>query len=379
MTSDKDTAAPERRDSPPGNGLSRGIVMMFAALLIGYYLAGRVGNFLRDDGPVVRDFTIMNTYARLTIPESGTSDLTPNQLADLAEEAVRRVDTLMSPFGEHSDVRRLNAAPAGEWVDVDPLTWTVVMEALRWHRLTGGAFDPTIGPIKRLFVFDQSETDVWPDAESFAEARSRVGAEKLRFDREGMRLSWSVDGMRLDLGGIAKGYAADLAAESLIDNGVSNALIDIGGELRVLGQKPGDPPGFWKTGIRNPRRSEVLETLELTNVGVATSGDYERFFIYQGKRHEHIIDPRTGLPLTEHVASATVLHPRSCLAADALATAMCVLGPDEGKEFLKGQALGLFSSGVRVIMLLSTQEGLLRLEYRIDDKGGFSETIAVVG
>lgn len=380
MTNDEYAASGDR-DGEPGrrNQGPRAIIAVLVLAMIGYLLYNRVGTFLRDGGPAVRDFTTMNTFARLTIPQGGASDLTPSQLADAAERAVRRVNDLMGPMGEHSDVRRLNEAPAGEWVEVDPLTWRVVMEALRWHRLSGGAFDPTIGPIKRLFVFDQSETDSFPDKAALDEAKSRVGADKLLFDREGMRLSWAVDGMRLDLGAIAKGFAADRAAEVLLEHGVKNALIDIGGELRVLGEKPGDPPTPWKAGIRNPRRGEVLETLPLKNVAVATSGDYENFFIYKGKRYEHIIDPRAGMPMTERVASVTVLHPESCLAADALATTLCVLGPDEGRDFLKTQALGLFSSGVRVIMLIPVPGGLRRIEWRIDDKGGIFETDDIVG
>lgn len=371
---------PDAADADPGPRRSGGrpgvlniVFLLLALLLAGYYLGGG-GAFWRDRSPAVRDFQIMNTYARITVPESGDSELTPAELADLAEQAIRRVDALMSPFGEGSDIRRLNAAPAGTWVEVDPLTWTVVMEALRWHRLTAGAFDPTIGPIKRLFVFDQSETDAWPDDQAFAQARARVGADKLRFEREGMRLGWAVDGMQLDLGAIAKGFSADLAADTLRERGVRNALVDVGGELRALGMKPGTPPLPWKAGIRNPRKGDVLETLELTDAAVATSGDYERYFLYQGQRYEHIIDPRSGLPLTERVAGVTVAHPASCTAADALATTLCVLGPDAGREFVKGQTLGLFSRGVRVIMLLPVPDGLRRVEFRVDDKGGFFES-----
>jgi thiamine biosynthesis lipoprotein len=292
-------------------------------------------------------------------------------LADLAEKAVREVDALMSPFGGDSDVRRLNGAPAGVWVEVNPLTWRVVMEALRWHRLSEGAFDPTIGPVKGLFQFNRTEVDSWPDAQALAEARERVGAKKLLFDREGMRLSWERDGMILDLGAIAKGFAVDRAAEVIAAQGVKNAIIDVGGELRLLGQKPGDPPAPWRAGIRHPRDGgRMLETLELSGQAVATSGDYENFFVYRGRRYEHIIDPRSGLPLAGGAASVTVIHPQSCLAADAMATTLCVLGPDQAGEFMRRQAWGLFSRGVRAIVLLVGPDGALRRrEFNLDQAG----------
>lgn len=349
--------------------LNRTLLLSFAALLLGYSLSNLGRSWWRGKGAVARDFETMNTYGRITIPEnSGATDST-EEIAALAEGMVQRVNALMSPFGERSDIKRLNDAPAGQWVEVDPLTWRVVMEALRWNRLSGGAFDPTIGPVKRLFTFDGSEAKSWPSEEALAEAKSKVGADKLLFEREGMRLAWAVDGMRLDLGAIAKGFAADLAAEELMRHGVRNALVDIGGELRVLGLKP---PKMvpWRAGVRHPRGDGMYETLPLEDVGVATSGDYERYFMYEGKRYEHIIDPRLGLPLQGGLASVTVVHPTSCLAADALATTLCVLGVEGGEAFLREQGLGLFSSGVRVIMLGVEGDGVSRTEIVVDAEGG---------
>ncbi|MDR1519745.1 MAG: FAD:protein FMN transferase [Planctomycetota bacterium] len=339
-------------------------VLALLALALGWFWRG-------DDAGAVREFEVMRTYARIAIPAGSGSHLPASDLADLAEKAVREVDALMSPFGGDSDVRRLNEAPAGAWVEVNPLTWRVVMEALRWHRLSEGAFDPTIGPVKGLFQFNRTEVDSWPDAQTLAEARERVGAEKLLFDREGMRLSWERDGMILDLGAIAKGFAVDRAAEVIAAQGVKNAIIDVGGELRLLGQKPGEPPAPWRVGIRHPRdEGRTLETLELSGQAVATSGDYENFFVHQGRRYEHIIDPRSGLPLTGGAASVTVIHPQSCLAADAMATTLCVLGSDQIDEFMRRQARGLFSRGVRAIVLLVGPDGgLRRREFNLDQAG----------
>ncbi|MCD8349001.1 MAG: FAD:protein FMN transferase [Planctomycetaceae bacterium] len=349
--------------------IGRTFIIAAFAMMLGYYLSS-AGRGWFSGGPVVRDFETMNTYGRITLPEGSGVGIDPELAVAEAEAAVARVNTLMSPFGEASDVKRLNDSPAGVWVSVDPLTWRVVMESLRWHRLSGGAFDPTIGPVKRLFTFDGRETEAWPSDEALADARSRVGADKLRFEREGMRLSWAVDGMRLDLGAIAKGFAADLAMESLIRNGARHALVDIGGELRAIGGKPGDAGEPWRAGIRHPRDDDVIERFEMVDGAVATSGDYERFFLHNGVRYEHIIDPRTGMPLTEGPASVTVIHPSSCLASDALATTLCVLGERDGEAFIREQSLGLFSSGVRVIMLLAEEDGVRRVEMVVNAEGG---------
>jgi thiamine biosynthesis lipoprotein len=375
------------RRPPPGRAakLNRLLVMCLTAMAVGYFMSGWTKRLFADSEPSDRRFETMATYGRIFVPRASGTAESPSVAAEAAETAVKEVNDLMSPFGEASDIRRLNETPAGEWVEVSPHTWNVVMEALRWNRLSGGAFDPTIGPLKKLFTFEQQEAVEWPDEKSLADARARVGADKLLFDREGMRLSWKTDGMRLDLGAIAKGYGSDRAAETLLASGAANALVDIGGELRLLGGRPGADTSSsaatspWRAGIRNPRGNDVLERLDLENAAVATSGDYENFFLYKGERYEHIIDPRSGLPLKESVASVTVIHPDSCLAADALATTLTVLGVEEGRAFLEEQALGLFTNGVRVIMLSPEKDGRLRrVEYNIDKDGMLTTDETVV-
>lgn len=333
-------------------GVNRTLTFVIIAMLAGYFLSGWGRKWLRDNKESERHFDTMNTYGRIRVLPGDTLQDSPAKLAEVAEEVVKRVAELMSPVGDTSDVVRLNNAKAGEWVSVNPMTWHVVMEALRWHRLSGGAFDPTIGPVKQLFRFEQSEAIAWPSAAALSAAQERMGAEKLLFDREGMRLAWAREGMRLDLGAIAKGFSADLAAKTLQQNGVTRGLVDIGGELRLIGQREDGPDGTWRTGIKSPRNDRIVEKLALADAAVATSGDYERFFTYKGIRYQHIIDPRVGLPMTRGPASVTVIHPSSCLAADALATTLCVLGPEKGKEFIEKQALSLFAQGgVKVVIL----------------------------
>ena len=364
----------------PAPNTRRLTLLCLAALAAGYFLSGSITRWMRDDAGVEHDFEAMRTYARITIPKGeGNDGLTPAELAQKAEEAVREISDLMGPVGNTSDVRALNEAPAGTWVELNPLTWRVLMEALRFHRLSGGAFDPTIGPVKKLFKFERAETDFWPAEDDLRQAQESTGADKILYAREGMRAALARPGMRLDFGAIAKGYGADRAAEVLAAHGVRNALINIGGELRVMGLKPGSPATQWRAGIRNPRDDSIIEELPLSDAAVATSGDYENYFIYKGQRYEHIIDPRTKLPLTERVASVTVIHPTSCMIADALATTLCVLGPEAGAEFVRSQALGLFSGGVRVIMLCVRPGGTLaRTELVVSNQGEFSQSTSDV-
>ncbi len=368
------TDSPEQERGRPRQSVGKMFFLVIIAAVLGYAVAGGFPSFWRDSAGVRHDFETMRTYARITIPDGEGVRLSPRDIALLAEAAVQEVSELMGPFGERSDIRRLNQSPKNTWIRVNPLTWKVVMEALRWNRLTEGAFDPTIGPIKRLFNFS-GEVEAWPPEDELLQARKAVGADNILFSREGMALAFAVDGMLLDLGAIAKGFAADRAAEILAANGVQNALVDIGGELRVLGSRPGAPSSPWRTGIRNPRDDSVIEELAVSNAAVATSGDYENYFIHNGVRYEHIIDPRIGLPLSEAVVSVTVIHPVSCLAADALATSLTVLGLEEGGAFLRSQALGLFSNGVRVIILsIDENNRIFRNEFLVDETGEVRES-----
>jgi thiamine biosynthesis lipoprotein len=294
----------------------------------------------------------------LHIPSASGSAKPPNELADLAEQAIRRADRLLGPNGGESDVRRLNQAQPGEWVEVDPLTMEVVGEALKWHRLTDGVFDPTIGPIKSLFRFEGGELSAWPSGEELAAAKSRVGADKLRVDAKANRLAFSAAGMALDLGGIAKGFAADLAAAALAEQGVKNALINAGGEIRALGINPAStPPGPWRIGLIDPGGGEIRYLAEMEDRAAATSGNYRSYFTHGGRRYSHIIDPRTGLPGSDRPVGVTVSLAGSGAAADALATVFGILSREEAEAFIRRHAGGEFSQGLDVVTLSEPPDG----------------------
>ncbi len=318
---------------------------------------------------------IMQSEARVcVVPGFGMAE-GKRAAAQRALAAMREVERLMSKFAAASDIGRLNRQNAGSWVEVHPLTWQVVMQALRLHRLTEGAFDITVEPLLRLYHYSQGEVAELPSADDIAMALRRVGGDKLHYEREGMRLGFKVDGMSLDLGGLAPGFAVDRAAAALARAGVKDALVELGGEIRVLGKArsalavssslsalPPEGSGAWRISIRHPRRPhETIATLNLGDCAVATSGDYEKYFVYQGRRYSHIVDPRSGYPVSGNVVSATVIHPSSCLMADALATAFCVLGVEEAERWLKdlgGDMPDL--AGVRAILFALQPDGSLQ-------------------
>ena len=202
---------------------------------------------------------------------------------------------------------------------------------------TGGAFDPTVGPIVDAWGFGPEERVEPPKPEEIAVARTKVGMPKLRF--EGVTLEKSVEGLHLDLSAIAKGWAVDEAARALDGLGFENHLVEIGGEVRATGSSPKGRP--WKVGIERPEAgigSRVAAAIPLDGASLATSGGYRNFVTIDGARVTHIIDPRTGEPVGHGLGSVSVLA-ASCVRADALATALFVMGAEEGLAWAESQGV----------------------------------------
>lgn len=275
-----------------------------------------------------------------------------------ARDRVLAADSLMSTYRPESEVSRVNrAAGRDRPVRVSPETAAVLREALRWARVTGGAFDPTAGPLARAWGFHEGEPR--PPAPAARDSAARlVGWERVEWSAEDRSVRLPEEGMRLDLGAVAKGHALDEAVEAMRARGAEAGMVDLGGNLRVFGSPPGGAPGAgpdggdgrkgagrdarpetrsraWRLGIRHPRRDGgLLGTLSLDSGSVATSGDSEQFFERDGVRYSHIMDPRSGRP-ARGVAQVTVVAGEAST-ADALATALFVLGPDRGLEWLRG-------------------------------------------
>ncbi|MCX6356667.1 MAG: FAD:protein FMN transferase [Candidatus Aureabacteria bacterium] len=253
--------------------------------------------------------------------------------ADAACAEIRRCEELMSIFRGESDIGRLNRSRPGDEVEVDPRTHEVLAMAIEASRRTGGAFNICVLPAEERWGFKKGARRAPPTP-----GRTHVppcDGSTLVLEREGRRCfaGLRLHGVRIDLGGIAPGYAADRAADLLRERGVKGALVDVGGECRCLGGAADGGP--WRVAVRHPRRDGVLATLQLSDRAVATSGDYEDYFIEKGRRYSHIFDPRTGSPAESGVASATVVAD-SCAEADALSTAMLVMGVDAALTLARG-------------------------------------------
>jgi thiamine biosynthesis lipoprotein len=270
----------------------------------------------------------MGTYFRLTIPgaREGAAALEAEAAA-----IVGRVDRLMSTYRADSEVSRFNRSLSSSPVRVSKQTGTVIDEAVRVGALTGGAFDVTIGPLVELWGFGAAGRPASvPQAALVDEAAKRVGIDALK---AGPGAVWKTrSDLAVDLSGIAKGYAVDRLAAMLDAREVPAYLVDIGGELRAKGCRPDGRP--WRVGIERPvpGRRAVHRVLRLEDCAVATSGGYRNFFVSGGQHYVHMIDPRTAQPVTHSLASVTVID-RRAMKADALSTALMVMGPDEGLRF----------------------------------------------
>lgn len=268
----------------------------------------------------------MDTLITVTVYGRGAEAHGQEALAEF-----RRVDRLLSAYRPESDIGRVNTAAGRVPVKVSRETLNLVSLSLEYGALSGGRFDPTVGPLVRLWGIGKVRATP-PAAAQVAVAQRLVDYRRVVVDSVGSRLYLPLKGMALDLGGVAKGYAAQRAAELLRRRGVRSGLIDAGGNIVALGTRPDGRP--WRVAVRHPRKERtLLGVLSVVDRSVVTSGDYERYFESGGRRYHHLLDPSTGYP-AQGLESATVVGSSSTV-ADILSTAVFVLGRDRGPAFAR--------------------------------------------
>jgi thiamine biosynthesis lipoprotein len=274
---------------------------------------------------------VMGTFARV-IGVAAEAD-TAKRSIEAAFAEITKVDELMSDYKEDSEISEVNREGFKRAVEVSEPTYEVLQKAVEFSKLTGGAFDVTVGPLVDLWRSAEEANSVPTDAE-LAQARSRVGYDKLILDGNEMTVRFAVEGMRLDLGGIAKGYAIDRAVEAMRKEGALGGMVDIGGDIQCFGAPP-EGKDRWRIGLQDSRavggdteQGQILMVLELTDAAVATSGDYQRFVFIEGERYSHIIDTETGYG-SDELTSVTIIG-KSAIDADLLATAVSVMGVEKG-------------------------------------------------
>lgn len=319
----------------------------------------------------------MGTYYRVrVIAESGDREA----IRGLVEERLDAVDRAMSTYRDDSEISRFNRLAAGESLVFSEETWAVLELAWRVREESGAAFDPTVGPLVDAWGFGapgRNAEPMPPGEDELTRLRQGVGAIELSpEDRRILKLEART---ALDLSAIAKGWAVDRVSEDLTNAGYTNHLVEIGGEVRTAGHSSaGDP---WRIAIERPpaqsdtsgaeRSNETLppglqQVLEFTNGALATSGDYRNYWERDGTRYSHTIDPRTGRPVEHAVASASVFH-KSCALADAYATALMVLGPDDGLHWANQNDLAALLLAYREDSLVALPSTAFRDRFQTTD------------
>ena len=255
---------------------------------------------------------------------------------------VQNLDNLLSVFKDTSEISQINEAAGKNLVLVSPDTYCIILKAVEYSKLSEGTFDITTRPLSKLWGIGK-KGDFIPTIHEIRKTKKLVNYKDILIEENTQRIGLKKSGQAIDLGGIAKGYAADEAKRILLEHNISNAIINFGGTVIALGEGK-------KVGIQNPdlKTGTSIGVLNVRNQSVVTSGWYERYFIKDGKWYHHLIDPRTGAPTDNGLCSITVVG-NSAMEMDALSTAVFVLGIEEGTKLLKRcETEGIF--------ILKTQE-----------------------
>ena len=265
---------------------------------------------------------IMGTTATITVAGSASEDLCLKQVLNATFDIISGYDRSFSTFRNDSPVYILNEEKVLE--NPDPELLYILDKSGYYYNITDGAFDITVQPL--LDMWKKAAMGVFPNASEVNDTRQLVGFDYIVYDQNKVELKQD---MKITLGGIAKGYAIDKAVEYLVQHNVKDALVDIGGDVRAIGQKKNQQ---WSVALQNPRNSwDYLSLIYLDDKSVATSGDYERFFV--NKSIHHILNPKTGYSATELISVTVVAD--TAIDADALATSVFVLGPESGLQLIE--------------------------------------------
>jgi thiamine biosynthesis lipoprotein len=269
-----------------------------------------------------------------TITLYAPSEAAAREASATAFARIAALEQIMSDYDPESELMQLCQTPVGWPVRVSDELFEVLQKSQRLAELSAGAFDVTIGPVVRLWRRAQ-RTGTLPPPETLARARESVGWRKLQLNQQNKTATLTVPNMQLDLGGIAKGYAANQAMEILKSGGLSRALVAASGDIAIGDPPPGKPGWSIGVGALEGGQNGLVRNLLLRNAAVSTSGDTEQFVEIEGRRYSHIVDPRTGLGLTERLQATIVA--RSVTDTDSFATAVSILGVERGLALVESQ------------------------------------------
>ena len=281
----------------------------------------------QNDYQVLRGYTF-GTYYVVKV----RSPRTIKNFAALVDEQFDKVNQHLSVFEKKSELSALNDAPDNQWVPVSADLFYLLQKSQKIHALSGGYFDPSVAPLIELWGFGKNKNPTVPTAKELANVLKNVGFDKLLLKEPNLVMKEKKQ-LSLNLSAIAKGYAVDLVADALKNKGYEDFLVDIGGEIYAAGSR-NEENEPWNVGIGTPSETNYDNSLavSISNLAVATSGNYRNFHYINGKRYAHTIDPKTGLPTEGDLLSVSVFAP-TCTEADAFATAMMSMGEKKALAF----------------------------------------------
>lgn len=287
-----------------------------------------LNNTKNREESIVKEFYVLGTIIGFKIYGYNTANI-----SDKAVEKLYEIDDKMSVFKNDSEISKINENSGIKPTSVSSDTFTVIKKAQYYSELSKGAFDPTIRPIMNFWNIGTINQGV-PDAKKILGELSKVDYHSITLDEVHQTVMLSDIGQLLDLGGIAKGFAADMLRDIFKNNGIESAIIDLGGNIYALGGKTDGAP--WSIGIQNPFGvcGSYIGELSLKDKSVVTSGNYERYFYKNDKRYHHIIDPRTGYPCDNGIVSTTIISDNS-MDGDALSTCIFTMGIEKGIDFIE--------------------------------------------
>lgn len=303
-----------------------------------------------EDQPQAQSFIMLGTVCRITIYDKPTEEA-----FSAAFSRIREIEQKMSLHSETSEIAKINAASGREAVQVSEETFRVIDKALQIAHLSEGAFDITIGPLVKAWGIGGDDARR-PSDEELALLLPLIDYTMVELDHQARTVYLPKTGMALDLGGIAKGYAADEAARVLRSFGIERGIINLGGNVLTMGTK--QDGSLWRIGIQDPEssRGEYAMIVQLDDTSLVTSGPYERFLLLDGEFYHHILDTKTGFPIDSDFTSVSIIT-KSSMLADALSTSVYALGLDKGMKLLNelDEVEGLFFTEAKQVLFSTSR------------------------
>lgn len=319
------------------------ILLSVVALVIWYF----VGH--KKEYQIISGETF-GTYYTIKIRSSADN----THLQKLIKDEFEEINSQMSVFDINSEISNINRDMSGQWIELSPEMSFLMKNAYQIYIQSKGAFDPTVGKLIDLWGFGTTgSTDKVPNEEDIVSVLKTTGFDKVSFDAQYEKMRKNNSETVINLSALAKGYGVDRIANLLKEQGLKNFVIEVGGEVYASGKKSDTVDG-WNIGIVNPQNDNEINAyvVKLKNFAAATSGDYRNFFYVDGKKYSHTINPKTGYPAENNLASVTVFD-KSCMRADALATAIMSMGEKKSYNFIR-------QSNLPVVLFIKDESGNLQ-------------------